>query len=328
MHGRDLSSLVGNLRAFEAWMRTVHVFCVLIYPLLMIGLRINFSCMWSIKDELAFFNDAIRISSIESLMTRVCGRYYAFQPKNDSTKHVSVPNSRNALIGTKTEKWCKELLSQIAKDNNLHAVNGVICEEIGLSRMSPADLAFCTSEASIQRPENIKLIFEIKMGIVNNYLYDDDFNFKFCGDYNTHKGTPSLLRSDSMLKAIGKSINLRVDSSKGKRIPIVILGNSPIASSYVKKVDCLKKSGVIQKFISLYPNPTERDFISSTPDKGFETYDSPSKIEKYLSRLLNSEMNYFSTMMSNRDLGHIISMASTESTDELKGQRFIELLNL
>lgn len=284
--------------------------------------------MWSIQDELDFFNDAIKISSIENLMMEVSGRYYAFQPKSDNTKNVSVPNHRNALIGRKTEKWCKDILSQIARQNNLYAINGVVCEEIGLSKQSPADLAFCTSDSRIQNPENIKLIFEIKMGIVNNYFYDADNNFEFCGDYSTHKGNPSLLRSDSMLKAIGKSINLRVDSSKGKRIPIIILGNSPITINYVKKVDCLKKSGVIQKFISLYPNPTNHDFVCKTPEKGFETFDSPNQIETYLSWLLNTSMNYFSTMISNKDLGRIISLASTETTDELKGQRFIELLNL
>ena len=166
------------------------------------------------------------------------------------------------------------------------------------------------------------------MGIVNNYFYDDNADFVFCGDYTTHKGNPSLLRSDSMLKAIGKSINLRVDSSKAKKIPIIILGNSPITSSYVKKVDCLKQSGVIQKFISLYPNPTSNSFIRETPEKGFETYDSPNQIETFISNILNANMNYFSSMMSNEKLGRLISIASQEASDELRGQRFIEMLNV
>lgn len=283
--------------------------------------------MWSIKDEVNFFKDAINLSSIENLMVNVRGRYYAFQPKNDDAR-VNTPQARNSFIGSTTEKWCKELFSQIAEQNNLYAVNGVVCEEIGLSRQSSADLAFCTSPSTIQKPENIKLIFEIKMGIVNNYFYNGNADFEYCGDYTTHKGNPSLLRSDSMLKAIGKSINLRVDSSKAKRIPIIILGNSPITSNYVKKVDCLKQSGVIQKFISLYPNPTNSDFIRETPDKGFETYDSPNQIELYISHILNANMNYFSSMMSNKDLGRLISIANNEATDELKGQRLIEMLNL
>lgn len=283
--------------------------------------------MWSRKDEVTFFNDAINLASIESLMVNVRGRYYAFLPKNTNVR-VNTPQSRNSFIGSTTEKWCKDLFSDIARQNNLYAVNGVVCEEIGLSRQSSADLAFCTSSDIVQKPENIKIIFEIKMGIVNNYFYNDNEDFEFCGDYTTHNGNPSLLRSDSMLKAIGKSINLRVDSSKARSIPIIILGNSPITSSYVKKVDCLKQSGVIQKFISLYPNPTEREFIRCTPERGFETFDSPKMIETYVNQVLNVNMNYFSSMMSNKDLGHLISIANKEVSDEQKGQRFIELLNL
>lgn len=283
--------------------------------------------MWSIQDEKNFFKDAISLASIENLMVNVEGRYYAFQPKNTEAR-VNTPQSRNSFIGSTTEKWCKDLFSDIARKNNLYAVNGVVCEEIGLSRQSPADLALCTSPNIFQQSDNIKLIFEIKMGIVNNYIYSEEYDFDFCGDYTTHKGNPSLLRSDSMLKAIGKSINLRVDSSDAKKIPIVILGNSPITSNYVKKVDCLRQSGVIQKFISLYPNPTNKEFIKETPEKGFETYDSPKEIESYISHLLNAKMNYFSSMMSNKDLGRIISIANAENTDELKGQRFIEMLNL
>ncbi len=283
--------------------------------------------MWSVNDEINFFNDAINLSSIENLMVNVNGKYYAFQPKYDRAR-VSTPQSRNSFIGSTTEKWCKELFSSIARHNNLYAVNGVICEEIGLSQKSAADLAFCTTPNTIQSSDNIKLIFEIKMGIVNNYFYNDNADFEFCGDYTTHRGNPSLLRSDSMLKAIGKSINLRVDSSKAKSIPIIILGNSPITQSYVKKVDCLKGSGVVQKFISLYPNPTSHDFINVTPEKGFETYESIEQLENYVEYVLNSNMNYFSSMMSNKELGRLISIANAETTDELKGQRFLEMLSV
>ncbi len=283
--------------------------------------------MWSINDEVNFFKDAINLASIENLMVKVKGKYYAFQPKDEIDK-VNTPQTRNSFIGSTTEKWCKDLFADIAKSNGLYAVNSVVCEEIGLSRQSSADLAFCTSPDNIQKAENIKLIFEIKMGIVNNYFFNNDEDFEFCGDYTTHKGNPSLLRSDSMLKAIGKSINLRVDSSKAKSIPIVIIGNSPITTNYVRKVDCLKQSGVIQKFISLYPNPTTHDFIRETPQKGFETFDTLEIVEKFIEQILNENLNYFSSMMSNKDLGRIISLANKESSDELKGQKFIEMLNL
>ena len=166
------------------------------------------------------------------------------------------------------------------------------------------------------------------MGIVNNYICTENYDFEFCGDYTTHKGQPSLLRSDSMLKAIGKSINIRVDSQAGRRIPIIILGNSPITEGYKLKVDRLCKSGVIQKFISLYPNPTTRQHVKYTPERGFETYDTKKDVELFIDHLLSQELNYFSSMISNQELGKLISIANRENNDELKGQKFIELLNL
>ena len=44
-----------------------------------------------------------------------------------------------------------------------------------------------------------------------------------------------------MLKAIGKSINIRVSGYDASRIPIIILGNTPITESYISKVDHLYK---------------------------------------------------------------------------------------
>jgi hypothetical protein len=98
------------------------------------------------------------------------------------------------------------------------------------------------------------------MSIVSNYKYSpSDKNMEFVGDYKTHKGIPSFLRSDSMLKAIGKSINIRVSDNKSNKIPIIILGNSSITSNYKHKVDFLKTAGVIQGFWSLNPTPADSD---------------------------------------------------------------------
>jgi len=87
------------------------------------------------------------------------------------------------------------------------------------------------------------------MSIVSNYKYlQQSDSLQYLGDYKSHKGNPSILRSDSMLKAIGKSINIRVSGISSTKIPIIILGNSPITESYKNKVDFLKTSGVIQGF--------------------------------------------------------------------------------
>ena len=139
-----------------------------------------------------------------------------------------------------------------------------------MSTQSDADLAFCTTNETQQKTENIKLLFEIKMSIVNNYKFANE-KVNLVGDYKTHKGTPSILRSDSMLKAIGKSINIRVSGMESTKIPIIILENSPITKNYSNKVDFLKKAGIIQSFISLYPTPSN-DYIKNTVGKGFETF--------------------------------------------------------
>lgn len=283
--------------------------------------------MWNVDNEICFFKDAIKLNSVEQLMIQLQRQYYAFAPKNlVYSSRIVTPQARNSLVGNATERWCKEFFSDIAREFGLYAVNGVVCPELGLTAATSADLAFCTSDAVYQPSENIKLIFEIKMGIVNNYQYVEE-DFRYLGDYTTHKGNPSLLRSDSMLKAIGKSINLRVDSNAGKKIPIIILGNSPITDNYTQKVDYLCKSGVIQKFISVYPDPTDADHIVNSPYKGFETYSSKYDLAKYIEHVLDSQMNYFSSMMNNTDLGHIISIANKETSEELKGLKFLELIN-
>ena len=152
-----------------------------------------------------------------------------------------------------------------------------------MTNSTDADIAFCTTNGTNQTAENIKLIFEVKMSIVNNYSYDKEIDeLNFVGDYKTHKGTPSILRSDSMLKAIGKSINIRVSGTESSKIPIIILGSSPISNNYKKKVDFLKQAGVIQGIISLHPNPTCL-CIRETSGKGFQTFDDYFSLQSFIS---------------------------------------------
>ena len=179
-----------------------------------------------------------------------------------------------------------------------------------MSTQSDADLAFCTTNENQQKAKNIKLLFEIKMSIVNNYKFENN-KINFVGDYKTHKGNPSILRSDSMLKAIGKSINIRVSGAESTKIPIIILGNSPITKNYSKKVYFLKKAGIIQSFISLYPHPTN-DFIKNTDDRGFQTFSEYQDLSDYIIEVVNSNMNFFSSMLPKRKLGQIITVSAKE----------------
>ena len=133
-------------------------------------------------------------------------------------------------------------VADFANSQNLHAVQSVICSDIGLTAQSPADIALCKSRNRVQTVVNIKAIIEVKMSVVWNWELKD--NQLIClGDFKTHKGNPGLLRSDTMLKATGKSINIRVSGYEASKIPIIILGNTPITESYVNKVDHLIKRG-------------------------------------------------------------------------------------
>ena len=280
---------------------------------------------WDEETEKKFFVEAMKnFASPEQLFYKLTDGYFAYVPKGKGAEGQTL-QSRNSLIGQYTEKWCKDFFQPIAKELGLFAVNSVVCHELGLTTQSDADLAFCTTNETLQKAENIKLLFEIKMSIVNNYQFDKD-QVNFIGDYKTHKGNPSILRSDSMLKAIGKSINIRVSGTESTKIPIIILGNSPITKNYSKKVDFLKKAGIIQSFISLYPNPTN-DFIKNTEGKGFQTFDEYQELTNYITEVVKSDMNFFSSMLPKRKLGQIITVSAKEKDDISKAEKFLSLIN-
>lgn len=282
--------------------------------------------LWTNEIEQQFFIEALRnFAAPEQLFYNIQGANFAYVPRGVEGEGQTL-QSRNSLIGQFTERWTRNLLDPIARASNLYAVNGVICEEIGLPNRSSADLAFCTTNSVNQVANNIKIIFEIKMSVVSNYRYLGEENIECIGDYKSHKGNPALLRSDSMLKAIGKSINIRVSGASSTKIPIIILGNSPITESYVHKVDYLKTSGVIQGFLSLNPNPTNTAHIRNTPNTGFRTIETVDILREYINNLLTQDINYFSSMVSKRRLGEIITIACREVSDVAKAERFLELI--
>lgn len=282
--------------------------------------------LWTNETEQQFFIEALRnFAAPEQLFYSIQNEYYAYIPRRVDGEGQTL-QSRNSLIGQFTERWTRNLLDPIARATGLYAVNSVICEEIGLPNRSSADLAFCSTNSVNQIANNIKIIFEIKMSVVSNYRYLGEENIEFVGDYKSHTGNPALLRSDSMLKAIGKAINIRVSGVSSTRIPIVILGNSPITDSYVHKVDYLKTAGVIQGFLSLNPNPTNTNHIRITPNSGFRTIETVELLGEYISNLLNQDINYFSSMVSKRRLGEIITIAGRELTEVAKAEKFLELI--
>jgi proteasome lid subunit RPN8/RPN11 len=282
--------------------------------------------LWDVDTEKQFFLDALgRFATPEKLFYSLKSGKFAYVPKGCDTEGQTL-QSRNALIGNFTETWAKNLFSPIARKFGLYAVNNVECPDIGLVKKSEADLALCTTDSKIQTAKNIKLVFEIKMSIVSNYKYNKTKGVELVGDYKTHQGNPSLLRSDSMLKAIGKSINIRVSGIESAKIPIVVLGNSPITNNYIHKVDFLKTAGVIQYFWSLNPKPTQSDFIEKTDNLGFQTIQKINHIESLVNELLSTKLNYFSSMISQDKLGEFIRISYQEPTDEAKAEKFLSLI--
>lgn len=286
--------------------------------------------LWNKDTEIEFFKRSLELTTPEQLFYKTSdNRYLAYWPKGYKGPKTTL-QSRNAFIGDFTEKWSLNILKDFADKIEAFVVQSVICEEIGLKRNSPADIAFCKTNNRVQKPENIFMIFEVKMSVVWNWeLSKNNGELSCIGDYTTHQGNPGLLRSDTMLKAIGKSINIRVSGLGAAKIPIVILGNTPITESYYEKVDHLKKFGIIQGFWSLNPEPRDEiETIKNTENFGFIRMDSYEKLIEYLNELLKEEREFFSGMKTKKQLGEIIEIANREETYEKKAEKFLSLLRV
>jgi len=284
--------------------------------------------LWDKDVESKFFTESVKFATPEQLFyVTDKNRYLAYWPKGYDGKKSTL-QSRNALIGNFTEKWTTDLIQEVVKDKGLFAVQGAICDEIALTNMSPADVVISKSKNINQRPEDIVAIIEVKMSIVWNWELQGGKTLSCIGDYKTHQGNPGLLRSDSMLKGIGKSINIRVSSFKAARIPIIVMGNTPITNSYYPKVDHLKVSGIIQGFWSVNPKPLDNngENIKKTEKQGFCRFDDFEELRRAFDILLSEERNFFSSMKSKKELGKIIETANREGTYEKKAKVFLKLI--
>ncbi len=283
--------------------------------------------LWDKKTEIEFFEKSMSFATPEQLFyISDENRYLAYWPKKYKGKKNTL-QSRNALIGDFTERWTRDLIQKVIDSKGLFAVQGALCKEIALPNNSPADVVISKASSLHQKPEDILAIIEVKMSVVWNWELKGD-KLICLGDYKTHQGNPGLLRSDSMLKAIGKSINIRVSSFKASNIPIVIMGNTPITSNYYSKVDHLKVAGIIQGFCSVNPKPLDNDGenIKKTKEIGFCRYDSFDELQTFFDNLLSEKRSFFSSMKSKKELGHVIELASQEDSYEKKAERFLNLI--
>ena len=284
--------------------------------------------LWSRKQEKIFFEKSRNFASYDQLFYKTNDdRYVAYWPKGYNGPKSTL-QARNSLIGNYTEKWVSDLIKYILEDKNLHVVQQAQIPSIGISRKSPADIAIATENKKVLMPDEVKLVFEVKMSLVWNWEYDvQTSHIKEIGDYRTHQGRPSFTRSDSILKAIGKCIDIRVSNFKSSKIPLIVLGNAPLSNGFCKKADYLKKAGIIQGFWSLNPFPLNHgNTRKRSHKKGFLRMDNIDEFNMSLDKLFNQDLNFFSGMQDPKELGQLIELANREKTYHEKGLKFINLL--
>ena len=284
--------------------------------------------LWNKHQEKLFFINSKSFASPEQLFYRTDdGRYLAYWPKRYKGRKTTL-QARNSLIGNFTEKWVSDLFDALIEDENLHIVQQARIPSVGITSKSPADIAIATEDKKILKASEVKLICEVKMSLVWNWQYDSELDrVTEVGDFRTHQGKPSFTRSYSILKAIGKCIDIRVSNFESTKIPIIVVGNAPLSNGFSKKADYLKHAGLIQGFWSLNPFPLNHgNTRKSTPKKGFYRFDNTSELKLHLNQLFNQDLNFFSGMENPRNLGKLIEIANKEESHENKGLKFLNLL--
>ena len=285
--------------------------------------------LWNKEHERLFFNNSKNFASVNQLFNETDdGRYVAYWPKNYKGRKTTL-QSRNSLIGKFSEKWVADVLNYLIKDKDLFVIQQAQIPAIGIFHNSPADVVIATKDKKILRPEDVKIIFEVKMSIVWNWEYDVSSDTLLeIGDYRSHRGKPSFTRSDSILKAIGKCVDIRVSNVLAAKIPLIVLGNAPLSNGFCKKADYLKSAGIIQGFWSLNPFPLNHgNSRKITPKKGFIRFDNMDELNANLNYLFNENLNFFSCMKNPTQLGKIIETANNESNYHNKGLKFLKLIN-
>ena len=283
--------------------------------------------LWNKEVEKHFFNQSLNtFASPEQLFYMTDDkRYMAYWEKSYKGKKSTI-QARNTLIGRFTETWTRNLIEQCLVGTDFYAVQSAVCPEISLPKRSEGDVVIAKRNKTELHAQDIVVIFEVKMSIVSNWEYKHG-QLIYLGDYKSHITMPSLQRSDSILKAIGKCINIRIASPLSATIPIVVIGNAPITRTYLSKVDHLKKSGIIQGFWSINPNPLEnKSYIIHSPHGGFKQFNSFEMLQHDIKQLILAQLHFFSSMKSTVELGKLIEIANRASSYKQKAEIFLTLL--
>ena len=143
--------------------------------------------LWNKNTEIEFFKRAEGLTSLEKLFYRTYdGKLVAYWPKGYPEAKTTL-QSRNSLIGNFTEKWTKDLITKCVAENGYYAIQSAVCEELSLPKNSCGDVVISKKDNLKLVPDDILIIFEVKMSIVWNWQYENS-NYKCIGDYRSHQG--------------------------------------------------------------------------------------------------------------------------------------------
>jgi hypothetical protein len=284
--------------------------------------------MWTKEAEREFFSWVFNEHKAkpEQLFYRVGDRHFFYLPKRVKGEG-QVMQARNPWVGEFTEKWAEKFLRPIVEKLGLYVVRRAIIREWGLFGQRAADLIICRTPQKSQRvdPKAVIAIIEVKMSIAWNWEWKPASGEIVCaGNFQTHQGRPSVQRSDTVLKALGKAIEVR---GKGFGGAFFVLCNTPIPDDYQTQIDGCKRIGIMQGFISVNPQPLEgKDSLKRTKFEGFVRWDSPDEAYTTLSSWLAQRSQFFSGYLPLEQLGKLLETASRESAPLDKARCFLEAL--
>ena len=252
-----------------------------------------------------------------------------------SALSVRTLNGRNAPLAMETEKFALRII-QAAIDESSELVGrhfakrGVICPPLGLKGNSGADIAILDRDRNGPVPlEAIECLFEIKMSFIWNW-HERNLAHPIA-DYDKHGGTPSIYRTDSILKATGKAAITR-SYAGSENIPFVVVGNTP-PRGYRTNVDGTVSSGLIQKWISLTPSPLIVEPTMETSQRnpkrtagGFLRIDNIKELQNLLLTLLGCKRQYIGAMTDAEKIGQLIKSLNLERSAVEIGGEFLRRL--
>ncbi|MFO8109056.1 MAG: hypothetical protein R6U17_00825 [Thermoplasmata archaeon] len=301
--------------------------------------------MWSPEKEKEFIESTDAVVWAAISCNECDYRYEAFFkksvpskcPKCDGNLSSTTPQGRNSPLSAYTEKYASDVLEEALKNagfDDLEVKRNVICDELDLTSRSAADIAIVERGeiGRIYKPNQIKVVFEVKMSVIWNWELNEKGESAIEADYDKHKGRGSIYRTDSILKAIGKGAIFR-SHFESCGIPYIVVGNSPTPASYLDKVDGSVRVGIVQRFISLTPEPLITDKSESkvrnpkeSLGKGFLRIDSQEELSSFIEDLLKDERIFIGSMLKKSKLGKNIKSLDLNKDYSDIGEDFFKKL--